>query len=47
MLRITILLAAVASIILVYTFATAIVIALIVGLAVFTLADNEREISRR
>jgi hypothetical protein len=47
MLRITILLAAVASIILVYTFATAIVIALIVGLAVFTLADNVREISRR
>ena len=46
-LRITILLAAVASVILVYTYATALIIALIVGLAVFTLLDNVREVSRR
>ena len=45
-LRTTILLAAVASVILFYTFATAVVIALIVGLAVFTLVDNVRDVSR-
>jgi hypothetical protein len=47
MLRVTILLAVVATLILAYTFATAVIIALIVGLAVFTLADNVREVSRR
>jgi len=47
LLRVTILLAAVASIILVYTYATAVIIALIVGLAAFTLVDNVREVSRR
>ena len=46
-LRITIVLAAVASVILVYTYATALIIALIIGLALFTLLDNVREVSRR
>ena len=46
LLRTTIFLAVVVSIILAYTFATAVVIAAIIGLALFTLADNVREVSR-
>jgi hypothetical protein len=46
LLRTTLFLAIVAAIILVYHFATIIVVGAIVGLALFTLADNVREISR-
>jgi hypothetical protein len=46
LLRTTLFLAIVAAIILLYHFATIIVVGAIVGLALFTLADNVREISR-